>query len=103
MTIISSDNRFEWDSEKNAINIMKHGLSFEEILPVFDDPFFFERYDYNHSSQDEDRMFGIGSVNGVAIVATAFTERQRIRIISARLASPAEERVYYEYCKRLNS
>ena len=103
MTIISSDNRFEWDSEKNAINKRKHGLSFEEILPVFDDPFFFERFDYNHSKTEEDRMFGIGSVNGVAIVATAFTERQRIRIISARLASPTEERVYYEYCRRLNS
>ena len=103
MTIISSDNRFEWDSEKNAINKRKHGLYFEEILPVFDDPFFFERFDYNHSKPEEDRMFGIGSVNGVAIVATAFTERQRIRIISARLASPTEERVYYEYCRRLNS
>ena len=39
MTIISSDNRFEWDSEKNDINRRKPGLSFEEILPVFDDPF----------------------------------------------------------------
>ncbi len=103
MTIISSDNRYEWDSAKNEINIKKHGLSFEEILPVFDDPFFLERYDYQHSEVNEDRMFGIGSVNGIAIVATAFTERQRIRIISARLASPSEERVYYEYCKRLNS
>ncbi len=103
MTIISSDKRFEWDSDKNEINKRKHGLSFEEILPVFDDPCFFERYDHNHSDLDEDRMFGIGSVNGVAVVATAFTERQRIRIISARLASPSEERVYYEYCRRLNS
>lgn len=103
MTVFSSDNRFEWDSDKNEINKIKHGLSFEEILPVFDDPFFFERYDYNHSDLYEDRIFGIGSVNGLAVVATAFTERQRIRIISARLASPSEERVYYEYCKRLNS
>ena len=103
MTVISPDNRFEWDSEKNELNRRKHGLSFEEILPVFDDPFFLERYDYLHSDSEEDRMFGIGNVNGVAIVATAFTERQRIRIISARLASPAEEKVYYEYCKRLNS
>ena len=103
MTIISSDNRFEWDSEKNEINRRKHGLSFEEILPVFDDPYFLDRYDYQHSSVTEDRMFGIGSVNGVAIVAAAFTERQRIRIISARLASPFEEKVYHEYCKRLNS
>lgn len=102
MTVVSADNRFEWDSEKNEANRQKHGISFEEILPVFDDPFFLERYDYLHSDESEDRMFGIGIVNGVAVVATAFTERQRIRIISARLASPTEEKVYYEYCKRLN-
>ena len=103
MTVISDDKRFEWDSEKNETNKKKHGLSFEEILAVFDDPFFLERYDYLHSDENEDRMFGLGTVNGVAVVATAFTERQRIRLISARLASPMEERVYYEYCKRLNS
>ena len=103
MTVISTDNRFEWDSEKNEINREKHGLSFEEILAVFDDPFFLERYDYLHSDADEDRMIGIGTVNGIAVVTTAFTERQRIRLISARLASPKEEKVYYEYCKRLNS
>ena len=103
MTVISTDNRFEWDSEKNEINKVKHGLSFEEILTVFDDPFFLERYDYLHSDANEDRMIGIGTVNGIAIVTTAFTERQRIRLISARLASPTEEKVYYEYYSRLNS
>ena len=103
MTVISADSRFEWDFEKNEINKEKHGLAFEEIFPVFDDPFFLERYDYMHSDADEDRMIGIGTVNGIAVVTTAFTERQRIRLISARLASPKEEKVYYEYCKRLNS
>ena len=59
--------------------------------------------DYNHSDGTEDRFFGIGSVNGIAIVATAYTERHRIRIISARLASNAEEKIYNEYCRKLNS
>jgi len=35
-TIISKDNRFEWDEEKNIANIEKHGIAFEEILEVFD-------------------------------------------------------------------
>ena len=102
MTVISTDKRFEWDSDKNEINKEKHGLSFEDILVVFDDPFFLERYDYLHSDATEDRMVGIGSVIGIAIVTIAFTERQRIRLISARLASPKEEKVYYEYYRRLN-
>jgi len=103
MTDTSFDGRFEWDSEKNAINKRKHGLSFEEILPMFDDPFFLERFDYNHSDDSEDRMFGLGSVNGIVIIAVAFAERTRIRIISARLASPMEEKVYYENYRRFNS
>ena len=39
-TIISEDNRFEWDKDKNLANIEKHGIAFEEILEVFDDPAF---------------------------------------------------------------
>ena len=30
-TIISEDNRFEWDEDKNLANIEKHGIAFEEI------------------------------------------------------------------------
>lgn len=103
MTEISSDGRFEWDSGKNAVNKMKHGLSFEQILPVFDDPFFLERYDKEHSTENEDRYFGLGCIQGILIVASSYTEKSRIRIISARLASPKEEEVYNEYCKNINS
>lgn len=103
MTIISDDNRFEWDSNKNEKNKIKHGLSFEQILPIFDDPFFLERYDKEHSFEDEDRFFGLGSVHGIVVVAASYTENLRIRIISARLASPKEEEVYYEFCKKNNS
>lgn len=37
MTIVHGN--YEWDSDKNEMNIKKHGLSFEEILGVFNDPF----------------------------------------------------------------
>ena len=103
MTIISDDNRFEWDSDKNKKNKVKHGLSFEQILSVFDDPFFLEYYDKEHSFEDEDRFFGLGSVQGIVIVATSYTEKERIRIISARLASPKEEEAYNAFCKNVNS
>lgn len=102
MTVITDDNRFEWDSNKSKKNKAKHGLSFEQILPVFDDPFFLERYDKEHSSADEDRFFGLGSVRGIVVVATSYTENYRIRIISARLASPKEEETYNDFCKKNN-
>ena len=103
MTIISEDNRFEWDSDKNKKNKVKHGLSFEQILPIFDDPFFLEYYDKEHSFENEDRFFGLGSVQGVVVVAASYTERMRTRIISARLAMPKEEEAYNEFCKKANS
>jgi uncharacterized DUF497 family protein len=31
--------RFEWDEKKNKSNIIKHGISFEEAIDVFEDPF----------------------------------------------------------------
>ncbi|MGI5116789.1 BrnT family toxin [Treponema sp. SP13] len=34
---------------------------------------------------------GFGSINGLVIVATIFIERDRIRIISSRLATKKEE------------
>jgi len=102
MTEISDDNRFEWDSNKNEKNRIKHGLAFEQILSVFDDPFFLERYDVEHSSEGEDRYFGLGCVQGVVVLATSYMVNGRVRIISARLASPKEEEVYNEYCKNIN-
>jgi uncharacterized DUF497 family protein len=54
-TIISPDDRFEWDEKKNAINKRDHGFFFEEILAVFDDPLAEspekERYDENYQKQ----------------------------------------------------
>ena len=101
MTQISEDGKFEWDSNKNEINIKKHGLSFEQILPIFDDPNFLERFDKEHSI-DEERYFGLGMLQGILIVATSYSENSRTRIISARVASPKEKEIYNEHCKKIN-
>ena len=46
--IVSEDGHFEWDEEKAVINAKKHGLTFAEILPVFNDPYMVEFYDDSH-------------------------------------------------------
>ena len=46
--------KFEWDSNKNEINIEKHGLSFDAILEVFNDPYFIEKIDIEHSTLEEE-------------------------------------------------
>lgn len=101
-TIISQDNRFEWDEEKNISNIQKHGIAFEEILEVFDDPAFLTGFYFEHSAI-EDRYYGIGNLNGVLIVLVFFTEReQRIRLISVRQADHDLREAYYDYFKKIN-
>lgn len=95
-TVVSDDGKFEWDSEKDEANFKKHGIHFAEILEAFDDPYFFEMYDVRHSSDDEERMLGVGNIQGMLVVTTVFTERTRTRIISSRRATAREEVLYYE-------
>ena len=85
---------FEWDESKNAINKEKHKISFETAAYVFEDPYYIEMYDFEHST-DEDRYIAIGKVGDVLFVV--FTEKKdAIRLISARLATNAEKELYYD-------
>lgn len=71
--------KFEWDEEKNIINKEKHKISFETAAYVFDDPYYIEMFDFEHSV-DEDRYIAIGKVGDVLFVV--FTERKEtIRLI----------------------
>jgi uncharacterized protein len=102
-TVTSSDGRFEWDEDKNKINRKTHGIFFEEILEVFDDPAFLTGFDYEHSDT-EDRYYGVGNLNGIVLILVFFTEReQRIRLISARQADKELKEVYDDYFKKIDS
>ena len=46
--------KFEWDENKNLINKKKHKISFETAAYVFDDPYYIEMFDFEHSV-DENR------------------------------------------------
>ncbi len=87
---------FEWDKQKEEINIAKHGIDFDMAALVFGDKNRIEKYDERHSLE-EDRFITIGLVNGTAILVTVvYTERMSaIRIISARLANRKEIKEYY--------
>ena len=85
---------FEWDETKNAINKAKHGISFETAAYVFEDPYYIEMYDIDHSTE-EDRFIASGMVGKVLFVV--FTERKEsIRLLSARYATEAERKLYYD-------
>ncbi len=85
---------FEWDDEKERINIQKHGLDFSTAAHVFSDDCRIEKYDHSHSD-DEDRYIVIGSINGyLTVVTVSYTPRSNgtvIRIISARISTKEEK------------
>ena len=88
--------RFEWDTAKEAANLAKHGISFPEAATVFRDPLATTADDRDHSI-DEARFLTLGSSEQGRLLAIVHTERgDRIRIISARPATPAERRMYEE-------
>jgi uncharacterized protein len=85
---------YEWDDDKAALNLLKHGVRFEKAIEVFEDPLIATFADRSHST-DEDREISIGSTfwNEVLVVSHT-TSGERIRIISARHATKAERRQF---------
>ncbi len=74
---------FEWDENKNAQNIGKHGVSFYKAQYAFADPRRIILEDLAHS-EDEKRYYCIGKVQE-GIITVRFTYRNNLmRIIGAR-------------------
>jgi uncharacterized DUF497 family protein len=87
---------FEWDEKKAKKNLKKHHVSFDEAATIFADPLSVTIDDPQHS-QDEDRFITLGESHRRRLLVVVFTERgDRIRIISARVASPGERKDYEE-------
>lgn len=87
---------FEWDPDKAAENEQKHGVSFAEAATAFGDPLSVTISDPDRSDR-EDRFVLLGESYAGQLVVVVHTERsQRIRIISARLATLRERRSYEE-------
>lgn len=87
---------FEWDEEKGAANISKHGVSFEEAKTVFGDPLYVDFYDPDHSD-DEHRYLIMGESNRGRLLMVLYAESgDAVRLISARQAAAAERKGYEE-------
>ncbi|MCR4792079.1 MAG: BrnT family toxin [Lachnospiraceae bacterium] len=87
---------FEWDEQKNKKNIAKHGISFEEASTVFcdDDALVFD--DPDHSAYEERFLvIGLSFNERLCIVSHCYRDDDNvIRLISARLATKKEKKVY---------
>lgn len=86
---------FEWDKHKARSNEIKHRVSFAEASSVFFNPLSKIFDDPDHSVR-EHREIIIGYSKSNKLLIISFTERERIRIISARVATVKERRKYEE-------
>lgn len=88
--------QFEWDDDKAAINERKHGVSFTEAMTVFADPLALTGFDPDHSVA-EDRYITMGLSAEGQLLTISHTDRdENVRIISARPASRAERKDYFD-------
>jgi len=88
--------KFEWDPDKAAQNLQKHGVSLEDASSVFGDPLAGTIPDPLHSTA-EARFVTIGMTSGQRLVVVVHTDRKdRVRIISARPATRAEKKKHEE-------
>lgn len=81
---------YEWDPSKAVANLKKHGVDFAEAVTVFGDEFAVSLEDLNAG---ERRFVIIGADSEGQILVVVYTWRgERIRLISARRATPREAR-----------
>ena len=84
--------KFEWDRNKEKLNIKKHTISFDEAVNVFYDPLSATFADPDHSIE-EDRLITIGYSSQGRLLIVSHTERgDATRIISARPATVSERK-----------
>ena len=84
---------FVWDSDKAASNAIRHGVRFEQACEAFLDQF--ARYE-DASPEEEARQAFIGLTTDYRLryVVHVVREGDVLRLISARIADPAERRRY---------
>jgi uncharacterized protein len=82
---------FEFDSDKSAANLAKHGIDFAEAQVLWQDPMYVE---VPARTTDEPRWLVIGQINGKHWSAVVTYRQQRIRIISVRRSRDEEVTIY---------
>lgn len=90
---------FEWDKGNIDKSFAKHGITPNEAEEIFLDEDLKVIRDIKHS-QKEERYIAVGKNSKEVILSVVFTfRRQKIRIISARIANK-KERSLYEKTKK---
>jgi uncharacterized protein len=90
--------KFEWDENKNQLNLLKHKIDFQTASGIFNDLNRIEWID-ERSEYGEQRFITIGKLLNAIIIVVYTVRVQVIRIISARPAKRQERNLYNEQLK----
>lgn len=84
----------EWDPEKAAANLRKHGVDFADAVGVLEDP---RAVTIPDDAADEKRFVTVGmDLLGRVLVVCWTWRNDDVRMISARKATAHERRTYEE-------
>ncbi len=82
----------EWDPAKAKANLEKHGVRFADAVTALEDEMGLTTQD---PSSDEERWITLGLDATAQLLVVVYTWRgDRLRLISARKATPREEQQY---------
>jgi len=86
---------YEWDPDKAKQNLRKHGVTFADAVAVLEDDRAMTIRDYVGEAEERWVTLGMDGLGRVLVVV--YTWRgERLRMITARRATPAERRQYEE-------
>jgi len=90
---VSAPAEFEWDANKAAANIAKHGVAFAAIEALYADP---EHVivDTSRHEDGEPRFKLVGQIEDRLFAAVCTMRGTACRVISLRRANASEERIY---------
>jgi uncharacterized DUF497 family protein len=90
-TVVHGD--FEWDDAKAESNLAKHGVAFEEAVLAMKDPL---SLDFDDLVEPANLITLAATPEGRILYIVSTERDDRLRIISARDATPSERRRYEE-------
>ena len=83
---------YEWDNEKNKLNIAKHGIDFTDAKEIWQSPVV--EFASNQNQHNEQRVLAIGLIQGYCITVIYTWRGTAKRLISARKARKDERENY---------
>lgn len=92
--------QFEWDENKNARNIGRHDIDFNDAWMIFDHPILKKidkRRDYG-----EERWVALGMLHQIIVFVVYTHRKEKIRIISIRRANHHEREAYKKHYQKQN-